>query len=233
MSDIAGNLDTVRETIRKAEAASGRPEGSVKLMAVSKFHPAEAVIDAIKASQTLFGENRVQEGHKKFLEVRERGYPWELHFIGTMQRNKVKQAVALASCIQSVDRIEVLEEIEKQAARLGRTIRVLFELHTGEETKTGFHSREELARCVEFSASLEHVIPSGFMTMAPFTEDEKAVRASFVTLRQTAETLGKLFPGLPLSELSMGMSGDYRIAIEEGSTLVRIGTAIFGERRTE
>ena len=232
MSEVAENLKSILNKIREIEKKSGRAENSVKLLAVSKFHPAESVIEAVEAGQNLFGENRVQEASAKFDQIHSQGINPSLHIIGSLQRNKVKEAVRIASCIESVDRIELLQEIEKQAAKIDKNIEVLFEVHTGEDSKAGFTSEEDLKAAIEGCAngSFPHVTPKGFMTMAPFTEDKELVRKSFVTLRNLREKFQKDFPNLDLSELSMGMSGDFEIAIEEGSTIVRIGTAIFGER---
>ena len=229
---IKENLEIIRNKISQAEKKSGRPQGSVKLMAVSKFHPAQAVIEAFEAGQLLFGENRVQEAAEKFPPLIETHPDIEVHMIGQLQSNKVKKAVTFASCIQSVDRFELLQEIEKQCAKLNRSIKVLFEYHTGEESKSGFTSEAELYKSIEAcaAATFPHIIPCGFMTMAPFTDDEKLIRKSFITLRELSEKLKLQFPHLHLTELSMGMSGDFEIAIEEGSSLVRVGTAIFGER---
>ena len=152
--------------------------------------------------------------------------------IGQLQSNKVKHAVQIASCIESVDRIDLLKEIEKQCAKIEKSIKVLFEVHTGEESKSGFPDENAVRNALELCANgdFPHVIPAGFMTMAPFTKDEKLIRKSFITLRELKEKLSKEFSQFDLNELSMGMSGDFKIAIEEGSTLVRVGTAIFGER---
>ena len=231
-NSIAQKLEIIRSKISAAEKRAGRPAGSVKLMAVSKFHPAEAVEEAFSAGQLLFGENRVQEASEKFPPLFENHPQIELHMIGQLQSNKVKKAVSIASCIQSVDRLELIKEIEKQCAKINRTIKILYEVHTGEESKSGFMTEEELRTAIEYTAKGQypHIIPSGFMTMAPFTQDEKLMRKSFSTLRELSEKIRKDFPSLPLTELSMGMSGDFEIAIEEGSTLVRVGTAIFGER---
>ena len=201
-------------------------------MAVSKFHPAEAVIEAINAGQFLFGENRVQEAYSKFPSIIQDNPATELHMIGQLQTNKVRHAVEIASCIESVDRIELISEIEKQCAKIDKKIKILFEYHTGEESKSGFTSKDELYKALEAckNGSFPHVIPAGFMTMAPFTDDEALIRKSFVTLRELAETVKSEYPMFELNELSMGMSGDFELAIQEGSTLVRIGTAIFGER---
>ena len=229
---IKENLLAIKEKISEAEKKSSRESGSVKLCAVSKFHPAEDVIAAMDAGQFLFGENRVQEACSKFSleEIKKRNA--ELHIIGSLQSNKVKKAVEVASCIQSVDRMELLSEIEKRCAASDKKISVLFEVHTGEESKAGYTSEKDLFSSLEMIASgkFPHIQADGFMTMAPFTEDEKLVRSSFITLRELSEKARNSFPNLTLNELSMGMSGDFLWAIEEGSTMVRIGTAIFGER---
>ncbi|WP_296325851.1 YggS family pyridoxal phosphate-dependent enzyme [Treponema sp. UBA3813] len=232
MAQIAENLESVLNKIRAVEKRAFRDENSVKLVAVSKFHPAQSVIEAIHAGQLLFGENRVQEAAAKFDEIRARGLEPNLHIIGSLQRNKVKEAVRIASCIESVDRIELIEEIEKQAAKINKNIEILFEVHTGEDSKAGFTSVEELENAIKLCAGQKfpHITPRGFMTMAPFTEDKGLIRKSFVTLRNLRDSFQKKYPSLDLSELSMGMSGDFEIAIEEGATIVRIGTAIFGQR---
>ena len=231
-SDIKENLEAIRNRISEAEKKAGLKQGSVKLMAVSKFHPSQAVTEAFEAGHLLFGENRVQEAAEKFPPLISQHPEIKVQMIGQLQSNKVKKAVEFASCIQSVDRFDLLKEIEKQCAKLNRTIDILFEIHTGEESKSGYTSEEELRKSIEACAKGEfpHIIPDGFMTMAPFTSDEILIRKSFCTLRELSEKLRRNYKELPLRELSMGMSGDFEIAIEEGSTLVRVGTAIFGER---
>lgn len=156
----------------------------------------------------------------------------ELHIIGQLQSNKVKKAVEIASYIESVDRIELVKEIEKQAAKINKRINILFELHTAEDSKSGYDSIDSLLETVEYcsSGNTPHITVKGLMTMAPFTQDVNIIRKSFISLRNTANLLKNKFPSLDFSELSMGMSGDFEIAIEEGSTQVRVGTAIFGER---
>ena len=230
--NVAENLKIINQKIREAEKRTGRAEGSVKLMAVSKFHPAEDVLSAIGAGQFLFGENRVQEAFEKFPPIIEANPDVELHMIGVLQSNKVKNAVKVAACIESVDRLSLLDEIEKQCSKIEKNIKVLFEFHTGEESKSGFESEEEVTEALTAiqNGKYPHVIPAGFMTMAPFTDDKEQVRKSFVMLRELSERMKAKFPQFNLNELSMGMSGDFEIAIEEGSTLVRVGTAIFGER---
>ena len=229
-SQIAENFHRIREEIKAAELKSGRKEGSVRLCAVSKFHPVDAVKSALKANQFLFGENRVQEAYGKFNELNDSRA--ELHIIGQLQSNKVKKAVEIASCIQSVDRESLLEEIEKEAAKLEKNICIFFEYHTAEDSKSGYGDEDSLFVSLEnFSMGLyPHIMPVGLMTMAPFSQDEKLVRQSFVKLRNLKETVNQKFSNLPITELSMGMSGDFSLAIEEGSTMVRVGTALFGER---
>ena len=230
---IAENFESVRNQIKEAEKKSGRKEGCVKLCAVSNFHPAEDVLTEIKTGQTLFGENRVQESFAKFTQINSVSkIKPDLHIIGSLQTNKVKKAVEIASCIQSVDREELLAEIEKQCAKIEKKIEVLFEIHTGEDSKSGYKEKSVLLKSVENCANgiYPHIVPKGLMTIAPFTQDEKLIHASFSKLRNLKDELNKSFPSLEINELSMGMSGDYKIAIEEGSTLVRIGTALFGER---
>ena len=230
---IRRNFEQVREQIARAEQASGRSPGSVQLCAVSKFHPQAMVLAALAEGQFLFGENRVQEAVEKFStlppDVRTQA---RLHIIGSLQTNKVKKAVQNADCIQSVDRDALLAEIEKQCALCDKVMPVFFELHTAEESKSGYADVAGVLHALERCAAgaYPHVRPSGVMTMAPLTDDEALIRRSFAEARSLLETAQKEFPQLPLTELSMGMSADYALAIAEGSTMVRIGTALFGSR---
>ena len=232
MNDIKKNIEIINEKIQQAMIKSGRKDNKIKLLAVSKFHPVESVIEAINGGQTLFGENRVQEADKKFSQIYTDYSNINLHLIGQLQSNKVKTAVKIANCIQSVDRIPLLDLIEKQCTIQNKNIEILLEVHTGEESKSGFDSEEELYNALDLLAQNKypHITPKGFMTMAPFTSDEKLIHKSFETLRKIQENSSKNYTNLELNELSMGMSNDYEIAIQEGSTIVRIGTAIFGER---
>jgi pyridoxal phosphate enzyme (YggS family) len=236
MDDIAAAIAHVEERIDAACLRCGRRREEVRLMGVSKFHPLEAVEAARKAGLLLFGENRVQEGTEKFSAYRER-HPdekIEVHLIGSLQRNKAKTAAVFFDCIQSIDRESLIEELAKAAVERKELLPVLLEFHIGEESKAGFDGLENLFRGAEKVLACSVLRPAGLMAMAPFTEDEKVIRASFRSLAKARMELEKRFP-LPgaWSCLSMGMSGDFEIAIEEGSTLVRIGTAIFGERRPE
>lgn len=228
---IAENYKIIDERVRNAEKLADRKPNSVRLMAVSKFHSAEEIEEAIAAGAKLFGENRVQEAAEKFPALLKKYPDIELHLIGSLQRNKVKQIVPLVSCIQSVDRLELIEEIEKQCAKIDKKVKILFEFHTGEESKSGFETIESLTDAVRFALKCPHVVPAGFMTMAPFTDDKKVIKASFEKLVSISKIMKELFPDVKFEELSMGMSCDFESAIECGSTLVRVGTAIFGERK--
>lgn len=232
MNSIENNLKEILQKIESAEQKYNRTKGTVKLLAVSKFHPVDAVIKAISAGHLLFGENRVQEAVAKFTDINSFNKDVELHIIGQLQTNKVKKAVSVASCIESVDRIDLLKEIQKQCEKINKKIKILFEVNTAEDSKSGFKNYEDLYEAVKYCAdgNTPFVEPIGFMTMAPLTDDEALIRKSFSSLRKLSEKLQTEFPMFNFSELSMGMSNDYEIAIEEGSTEVRIGTAIFGER---
>lgn len=232
MNSIENNLKEILQKIESAEQKYNRTKGTVKLLAVSKFHPVGAVEKAISAGHLLFGENRVQEAVAKFSDINSFNKDVELHIIGQLQTNKVKKAVSVASCIESVDRIDLLKEIQKQCEKINKKIKILFEVNTAEDSKSGFKNYEDLYEAVKYCAdgNTPFVEPIGFMTMAPLTDDEALIRKSFSSLRKLSEKLQTEFPMFNFSELSMGMSNDYEIAIEEGSTEVRIGTAIFGER---
>ena len=227
---IKENVHSIRERIRNAEIKAGKASGSVQLMAVSKFHPSSSVLEAIDAGLDLFGENRVQEAAEKFSSILEQFPATKMHLIGTLQRNKVRQIIRTASCIQSVDRAELLQEIGKQAAEAGKTIDILFEYHTGEDSKSGYQNRNSLFQSIDMLSVLPSVRCKGLMTMAPFTQDTSIVRKSFRSLVAVQNDCLLRFPTLDFSVMSMGMSSDFEIAIEEGSTLVRVGTAIFGAR---
>jgi pyridoxal phosphate enzyme (YggS family) len=152
--------------------------------------------------------------------------------IGPLQRNKVKKAVERCSCVQSVDRDELIGELDKAAAVAGKTQAVLFEINAGEDVKSGYADRAAFFQGVERALSCKNIRIEGLMTMAPFTDDEKIVRTAFRGLYELRNEAASRYPEINWRTLSMGMSGDYRIAIEEGSTMVRIGTAIFGEQQS-
>ena len=203
-----------------------------RLIAVSKFHPAETIMEAYNAGQRIFGESKVQELTEKY-EVLPKDIEW--HFIGHLQTNKIKYIAPFVSMIHSVDSINLLQEINKQGEKIGRIINVLLQIHIAkEETKYGFSEQE----CLNFLDSeihktLNHINICGLMGMATFTEDMGIVRSEFKNLHSFFNQLKQTFfsSECNFKELSMGMSEDYHEAIAEGSTLVRIGSKIFGERQ--
>ena len=232
---IADNIEKIEGRIQRACAASGRKRDEITLVGVSKFHPIESVVEAWQAGVRYFGENRVQEAVEKFAGFRQSLPGAELHLIGSLQRNKAKAAVETFDCVQSLDRESIILELGKRAAARSRPLPVLLELHTGEESKSGFSGLEELFRAAELVLDCPALLVRGLMTMAPNTGDEGLIRSSFRQVVNAQKELERRFPppaggDWNWSCLSMGMSGDFEIAIEEGSTLTRIGSAIFGER---
>lgn len=200
---------------------------NVTLVAVSKTKPKEALLEAYKAGQRVFGENKVQEMVKKW-EALPKDIEW--HMIGHLQRNKVKYMAEFVSLIHGVDSLKLLMEIDKQAQKHGRVISCLLQMHIAEEdTKFGLDEQElnELIASDEFQ-TMENIKVVGLMGMATFTSDEGQIRKEFAHLKSIFEKLKQRLSGISI--LSMGMSGDYQIAIEEGSTMVRIGSSIFGSR---
>lgn len=223
---IASNLAAVRERIAAAEAKAGRTAGSVRLLAVSKTFPAEDVRAAFDAGQSMFGENRVQE-----LIAKVPALPPEIewHLIGQLQTNKVAKAVEFADWIHSVDSERLARRIASVAAASRRAPRILLEVNSGEDAKSGFRDMDELKRTLEFALGEPALQIRGLMTMAAFGAPEAELRRTFARLRDLRDSLQKEF-GTSLPELSMGMSADFEPAILEGATIVRIGTAIFGGR---
>jgi PLP dependent protein len=220
-------LEEVRGRIEAAARRSGRDPSSVRLMAVTKGFPRDVVVEAVARGLSLFGENRVQEAEGKFLDAPE---ALELHLIGHLQRNKARTASGLFACVQSIDKVETAVALDTRCEERGRTMDILLELNTsGEGSKSGFLSRDDLLAGLEAISRLAHLRVRGLMTVGPMTENKAAVRSSFAALRSLFDELRAR--GLSgLDTLSMGMSGDFEIAIEEGSTLVRLGTALFGSR---
>lgn len=213
------------------EISAQLPQG-VRLVAVSKFHPVEAVREAYDAGQRIFGESRAQELVTK-APLLPSDVQW--HFIGHLQTNKVRQIVPYVSVIESVDSLRLLQLIDSEAQRVGRNVDVLLQLHVAqEETKTGFSPSEllDLAAGDQLHA-LSHTRVRGLMAMASLTDNEQQIAIEFATVKQTFDTLkrGAMGANTYFDQLSMGMSDDWHIAIEHGSTLVRIGTAIFGYRQ--
>lgn len=216
---VAANLDRVRQRIADACIRAGREPSQVTLIAVSKSFPFESIAEAAACGHRQFGENRVQEGLTKIEQAAQLETDIDIHLIGHLQRNKARHAGAFAS-IQSVDTVRLAEAISR---RIDRELPILLEVNVGQEaTKHGFLV-EEVATALEQIRALPHLRIDGLMTVAPEVGDPEEVRPVFDTLRRQAERLG-------LPELSMGMTNDYAVAIEEGSTMVRIGRAIFGDR---
>lgn len=225
---IAANLANVRERIAAAARKVGRSPEDICLVAVSKTQSAEAIASAARCGQFIFGENYVQELVAKAATVSEEV---EWHFIGHLQSNKVKYIAGQVSMIHSVDRLSLASEIDSQWGKLGKVCNVLIQVNISGETSKSGTAVAEAAALVRQVALLPHLRIRGLMTMPPFFDDPEGVRPYFRQLRQMAEEIRGLdIPGVAMEELSMGMSGDFEVAIEEGATLVRVGSAIFGER---
>jgi pyridoxal phosphate enzyme (YggS family) len=229
VEELASRLAAVRGRLEAAEQRAGRPSGTVSLMAVTKGFPRETVQDALAAGLTLFGENRVQEAEEKYAELAQGRC--ELHLIGHLQRNKARAASVIFDCVQSIDKVDTAEALNTRCVERGRKMDILLELNTsGEATKSGFLAPDDLLRGLEAIARLPALKVRGLMTVGPLTEDQRRIRTAFASLRFVFDRVcaaGRL-PGFDV--LSMGMSGDFEIAIEEGATMVRLGTALFGPR---
>jgi pyridoxal phosphate enzyme (YggS family) len=226
MVSIAENLERVREQIARAAAKSGRSPDDVELVAITKTHSAEKVRKAIEAGQTLFGENRVQEARAKIPELPS-NIRW--HFVGHLQKNKIRHALPLFELIHSVDSLVLAEDVDRIAQEEALHPRVLLEVNVaGEGSKFGF-APENLRAQMEALLALPRLSILGLMTIPPLAEEAEASRKYFVQLRELRDHLQTEFR-VDLAQLSMGMTQDFAIAVEEGATLVRVGTAIFGER---
>ncbi|HVJ05571.1 MAG TPA: YggS family pyridoxal phosphate-dependent enzyme [Candidatus Saccharimonadales bacterium] len=228
---IAGNLSEVRERIAQAARRAGRDAREVALMAVSKNHPGSAILEAIAAGQVLFGENRVQEFAGKRGQVMAASGTGKFHLIGHLQSNKAAKAAELFDAVDSVDSLRLAERLNDAAMKLNRHLDVLIEVNVGgEEAKSGLEPEsQELRTLLEAQPRLKNLEIRGLMTVPPYTEDSEGARGCFRSLRELRDRLS-VQSGLKLAELSMGMSHDFEVAIEEGSTCVRVGTAIFGAR---
>lgn len=226
LDSIPARLAEVRRRIEAAAERSGRSPGSVRLVAVSKGKPAEAIRAAFEAGQRDFGENYLQELEEKAAALGDLvGLRW--HAIGRLQRNKAKVVARLASVVHAVDRVDLAAELGRRAAAAERAIDVLVEVNVAGETTKGGCAPSDVSAVLEAIASAPSLRAVGLMTMAPFVDDPELARPTFAALRAIRERHGGA-PALP--ELSMGMSHDFEVAIAEGATLVRVGTAIFGAR---
>jgi len=226
---IAGNIRKIEERITQAAQRAGRDPEAVRLVAVSKTKPAAAVAEAFESGQLIFGENYVQE-----LVVKKAELPQEIiwHFIGSLQSNKVRQIAGLVDMIHSVDRLSLAREIDRQWGALGEVCDILIQVNISREATKGGTSSDELFDLVREVARLPHLRVCGLMTMPPFFDDPEGARPYFKALNKLSRELeAAAIPRVEMRELSMGMSGDFEAAVEEGATLVRVGSALFGERQ--
>jgi len=226
MSEVRENFLRVMERIEKAACRVGREPNEIKLVAVSKTVETDRIKEAIEAGVTILGENYVQEAQKKIEEI---GRPVAWHFIGHLQSNKAKYAVRLFNMIHSLDGIPLAEELNRRAEKEGQIVKVMIEVNLSGET-TKFGAEEDKAfDIVRGTLHLNHLSLMGLMTMPPYFDSPEMSRPYYIRLRELKEKMEK--EGIPMKELSMGMSNDFEIAIEEGATYVRVGTAIFGPRK--
>lgn len=227
--EIAANLETVRYSIEQAALNCNRNPEDIKLVAVSKRFPVPAIEAACAAGQVIFGENYIQEAVEK---KRTLGDRIQLHFIGNLQSNKARLAASCCAMIETIDRVKIARALDKHLGDMDRTMDVLVQVNVGRDSnKSGVLAGEAESLLLALQ-EYPRLRPRGLMTMPPFTPDPEAARPFFKALRQLGEILQSkgLFKGVEKIELSMGMSHDFPIAIEEGATLIRVGTAIFGER---
>jgi pyridoxal phosphate enzyme (YggS family) len=227
VSNIEANLNRVQNEIAQAAQVSGRNVTDIELVAVTKTHPAEIVREAVDAGQTLFGESKVQEARVK-IPLLPSNLRW--HFIGHLQKNKIRHALPFFEMIHSVDSVDLAQAIDRIAQEDGLHPRILLEVNVaGEGSKFGFKATTLRAE-LESLLMLPRLSIEGLMCIPPLAEEAETSRTYFVELRKLRDALEKEFQ-VKLPQLSMGMTNDYRVAVEEGATLVRVGTAIFGERR--
>jgi pyridoxal phosphate enzyme (YggS family) len=223
-------LEQIRLRIRQAAESCNRDADSVRLVAVSKTIAADIVKEAIEAGVTILGENYVQEARDKFKALAQ--YPVSWHFIGHLQSNKARHAVRLFDLIHSVDSLKLAHELDKQAGKLEKIQQILVQVNiSAEDTKSGI-STDEAPRLIAEISRLKNLAVKGLMTMPPYFYQPQKVQPFFAALRELRDQISEQsLPNVSLDELSMGMTGDFEVAIKEGATLVRIGTAIFGERQ--
>jgi PLP dependent protein len=228
-------LASIEDRIEQACNRASRRREEVQLMAVSKAHPVEAIFEAAEAGVTLFGENRVQEFERKRPAMADFAEKFEVHLIGHLQSNKSAKAAEIFSAVDTLDSLRLAERLNEAAQKLNRTLPVLLEIKlSSEATKTGLDpTGHELEELLDRAPDIPHLNVRGLMTIAPLDEDPESARNCFRNLRQLRDNLASKHSRLDLSQLSMGMSGDFEIAIEEGSTMVRIGTALFGKREVQ
>jgi pyridoxal phosphate enzyme (YggS family) len=229
MSSVEENLSAIRRRIAAACSRSGRDPGEVQLVGVTKTVPIERIVEGVRAGIKVLGENYIQEARTKIESLASLDVSW--HFIGHLQSNKAKIAVEYCDCIHTLDRESLALELDRQARRHGRRMPVLVQVNIGEEDSKSGVSKEDLSALVRYASSLEGLSIQGLMSLPPYTDDPELARPYFVRMRELLDRLRQEAPHPEnLVHLSMGMSNDFEVAIEEGATLVRIGTAIFGSR---
>lgn len=227
--ELQQNLSEIRTKIEQAAEKAHRDPKEITLIGVSKTKPNEYIISALEAGLLHFGENRMQELQSKMDEIAFPGVEW--HFIGNIQSNKIRFIADKVHWIHSVDKKKYLKEINKRAKSADRTINVLIQLNISGEDQKGGCTEEQLAEMLEYATSLDHIQVRGLMGMATFADDPESVRGEFKKLREIRDRhIGMEAGNISLQELSMGMSNDFHVAIEEGATMVRIGSSIFGAR---
>jgi pyridoxal phosphate enzyme (YggS family) len=228
MGSIADNLARVRERMVEAAIRSGRTPDSVKLVGVTKTVDLDRIKEAVSAGLQILGENYVQEARDKIRELKDR-VSW--HFVGRLQTNKAKYAVKLFDMIQTVDTFRLAQELNRRAQPLGRTVPILIQVNLASEVSKGGVEPSECLSLIRQVSVLENLQIRGLMTMPPFFDQPERARPYFAQLREMSQEIAKAqVAGVEMNELSMGMSGDFEAAIKEGATLIRVGTAIFGER---
>jgi pyridoxal phosphate enzyme (YggS family) len=226
MSTIRENLSIVRERIERAAHKAGRDPKEIRLVAVSKTVEVARIKEAVEAGVSILGENYVQEAQKKIEAL---GGPVSWHFIGHLQSNKAKYAVRLFDVIHSIDSVPLAEELNRRAEQEDRLIKMMIEVNLSREATKFGTDEERVLNLAKSIQNLRHLSLEGLMTMPPYFDSPEMSRPYYVALRELKERLMK--EGIPMQELSMGMSHDFEIAIEEGATYVRVGTAIFGPRK--
>ena len=226
---IKKRLSTVKERIKKAAIDCGRDPDTIRLVAVSKTMPEDIVREAIKAGADILGENYIQEAQDKINALS--SYPVSWHFIGHLQSNKAKYAVKLFDMIHTVDSLKLAKELNKQAKKINKIQKILIQVNISmESTKSGVHE-EDAQKLIKEISLFENISIKGLMTMPPFFNNPEKVRPYFSALWNLRDKIrNEAIKNVRMQELSMGMTGDFEVAIKEGATLVRIGTAIFGER---
>jgi pyridoxal phosphate enzyme (YggS family) len=227
-TQISSNINAIKQKIAAAAQRAGRDPLSIKLMAVTKTVEPERIGTAIEAGLTMLGENYVQEAKDKITIIGDRA---QWHMIGHLQTNKAKYAVKLFDYVHSVDRLELAQELDKRAGQINRKLNVLIEVNSGEESKSGIEKTQAL-ELVRQVAHLPNLTLRGLMTMAPYSDNPENSRPYFKALRDLRDDIVRAgIAGISMEELSMGMTDDFEVAIEEGATIIRIGRAIFGKRQ--